>query len=467
MKIFVRNPFFYKTLAVLAVPIALQSMITVGVNMTDNVMLGTLGEVKMSGATLANNFISIFQCCCMGFGMGASVLTSRFWGMKNMDSLKKSVVLMMRGVAVLSTFFALATLLFPSVIMGLFTNDPQVIAAGVDYFMISISNYYLLGFSLTTSLVLRSVGKANIPLFSSIAAFFINVFFNWVFIFGNLGAPRLEVRGAALGTLIARVFEFCFIMGFFFFKEDHIRMKIRDLKMKCKDLLGEYIRIAMPVLVSDTLLGIGNSAVSAVMGHIGATFVAANAITSVTQQLSTVVIQGIAQASCIMTGNTLGEGDADKAQEQGVTFAALGFIIGAVGCLLVLVLKNPIISLYNITEETRLLANQLMDAMGIVIIFQAMNSILTKGLLRGGGDTRFLMVADILFLWCVSIPLGALAGLSWQWSGFAVFICLKLDQFIKAVWCLGRLKSRKWIKKIKPAKEPETGEKTVANIATD
>ena len=108
-----------------------------------------------------------------------------------------------------------------------------------------------------------------------------------------------------------------------------------------------------------------------------------------------------------------------------------------------------------------------MDAMGIVIIFQAMNSILTKGLLRGGGDTRFLMVADILFLWCVSIPLGALAGLSWQWSGFAVFICLKLDQFIKAVWCLGRLKSRKWIKKIKPAKEPETGEKTVANIATD
>ena len=308
MKIFVRNPFFYKTLAVLAVPIALQSMITVGVNMTDNVMLGTLGEVKMSGATLANNFISIFQCCCMGFGMGASVLTSRFWGMKNMDSLKKSVVLMMRGVAVLSTFFALATLLFPSVIMGLFTNDPQVIAAGVDYFMISISNYYLLGFSLTTSLVLRSVGKANIPLFSSIAAFFINVFFNWVFIFGNLGAPRLEVRGAALGTLIARVFEFCFIMGFFFFKEDHIRMKIRDLKMKCKDLLGEYIRIAMPVLVSDTLLGIGNSAVSAVMGHIGATFVAANAITSVTQQLSTVVIQGIAQASCIMTGNTLGEG---------------------------------------------------------------------------------------------------------------------------------------------------------------
>lgn len=451
MKIFVRNRYFYKTLAVLAIPIALQSLVTVGVNMMDNIMLGTLGEVKMSGATLANNFIHIFQCCCMGFGMGASVLTSRFWGMKNMDSLKKSVVLMLRGVFILSSLFALATLFFPAGIMRLFTGEDAVVSSGVAYFMISVPCYYLLGFSLTISLVLRSVGKANVPLISSIFAFFINIFFNWVFIFGNLGAPRLEVKGAALGTLLARTFEFVFIMGYFFFKEKHIQMHIRDLGMKCKDLLGEYIKIALPVLVSDTLLGIGTSAVSAVMGHIGATFVAANAITSVTQQLSTVVIQGIAQASCIMTGNTLGEGDSEKAQQQGITFAALGFIIGVAGCGLVLILKEPIIGLYNITDETRALARQLMDAVGLVIIFQAMNSILTKGLLRGGGDTRFLMIADILFLWCVSIPLGALSGLSWQWSGFAVFICLKLDQFIKAVWCLWRLRSRKWIKKIKPA----------------
>ena len=99
-----------------------------------------------------------------------------------------------------------------------------------------------------------------------------------------------------------------------------------------------------------------------------------------------------------------------------------------------------------------------MDAVGFVVIFQAMNSILTKGLLRGGGDTRFLMVADILFLWCVSIPVGALAGLYFHWSGFAIYICLKLDQFIKAVWCLWRLRSRKWIKKIKPVQQSELTE---------
>ncbi len=438
---------------ILAVPIALQSMITVGVNMMDNIMLGSLGEIKMSGVTLANNFISIYQCCCMGFGMGASVMTSRYWGMKNIASLKKTVSIMFRGVLLLGLAFSIATLLMPSGIMGLFSPEDAVIHAGVSYFMISIPCYLLMGYSMTTSLVLRSVGKANIPLFSSIGAFFINIFFNWVFIFGNLGAPRLEERGAALGTLLARMFEFCFIMGFFFFREKNIRFRLRELWIKCSDILPEYMKIALPVLISDTLLGLGGSVVAIVMGHIGAVFVAANAITAVVQQISTVVIQGVCQASCIMTGNTLGEGNVEKAQRQGVTFAALGFVIGAVGCLLILILKKPIIGLYNITHETKVMAGHLMDAVGFVVIFQAMNSILTKGLLRGGGDTKFLMVADILFLWCASIPIGALAGLYFHWSGFAIYICLKLDQFIKTVWCLFRLHSRKWIKKIRPAEE--------------
>ena len=453
MQIFVREKQFYRNVLAVGGPIAAQSLITVGGNMMDNIMLGRLGEYQMSGATLANQFINIFHICCMGLGMGASVLTSRYWGMKNTESLKKSVVLMHRMMFVLALLFSAATFLFPRGIMGLFSKEDAVITAGTSYFMISIPCFLLLGFSLTTSLVLRSVGKANIALYSSIGAFFINIFFNWVFIFGNLGAPRMEVRGAALGTLIARVFEFCFIMGYFFFRDTSIRMRLGDLKMKCSDLLGEYIRISLPVLVSDTLLGLGNSMVAVVMGHIGAAFVAANAITTVTQQLSTVVIQGISQASCIITGNTLGEGKEDKAQRQGVTFAAIGLLVGILGCLLILILKNPIIGLYEITAQTDALAHQLMDAVGFIIIFQAMNSILTKGVLRGGGDTKFLMVADILFLWCASIPLGALAGLVLHLPAFWIYFFLKIDQFIKAFWCLFRLKSRKWIKKIKPAAE--------------
>ncbi len=442
MQLFVRDKKFYQTLAALALPIAAQQMISVGVNMADNIMLGQLGETAMSSATLANNFISMFQIMCMGFGMGASVLTSRFYGMKERESMKKAVNIMFRLEFVVAMIFSLATAAFSAQIMGMFTNEEAIIQAGCGYLLISIPCYLLNGYALTTSLILRSVGKATVPLISSICSFFINIFFNWVFIFGNLGAPRMEVNGAAVGTLLARIVEFL---------DENIQLRLRDLLMNTKDLYGEYIRISIPVLVSDTLLGLGNMAVATVMGHVGASFVAANAITTVTMQLATVVIQGISQASCTITGITLGEGKYEKAQQQGITFAAIGFLIGAVGCIIILALRGVIIDAYRIQPETKALAYELMDAVAVVVLFQSANSILTKGVLRGGGDTKFLMIADILFLWIGSIPLGALAGLVFHWPGFWIYIMLRIDQFIKAVWCLFRLKSGKWIKKIKSA----------------
>ncbi|SFC86842.1 MATE family efflux transporter [Butyrivibrio sp. YAB3001] len=446
--IFVRDKKFYKTLIAFALPIALQQLITVGVNMADNIMLGQLGEAPMSGATLANNFISIFQIMCMGLGMGASVLVSRFFGMKDKISMKKAVNIMFRLLFLVASAFALATALFPAKIMGLFTTESDVIIKGTGYLLISIPCYYLNGFAMTSSIMLRSVGKANIPLLSSICSFFINIFFNWVFIFGKLGAPEMGVNGAALGTLIARIVEFTVIMGFLFFVDKNIELRLKDLSIPVKDLIPEYIRISIPVLVSDTLLGLGNSAVAVIMGHIGASFVAANSITTVVMQLSTVVIQGICQASCTITGITLGKGEVEKAKQQGYTFAALGFIIGGFGCALILLLSNIIVDAYKIEPETAVLAKDLMHAVALVIWFQAANSILTKGTLRGGGDTKFLMVADIIFLWVCSIPLGALTGLVLKWPGFWVYIMLKIDQFIKCIVCVIRLRSGKWIKKI-------------------
>ena len=448
MKIFVRDKKFYTTLVAFALPIALQQLITVGVNMADNIMLGQLGEAPMSGATLANNFITIFQIMCMGLGMGASVLVSRFFGMKDTLSMKKSVNIMFRILLAVATCFSIATALAPEAIMKMFTSEAEVIRQGTGYLLISIPCYYLNGFALTSSLMLRCVGKATIPLLSSCMSFFINIFFNWVFIFGKLGAPQMGVNGAALGTLLARVVEFSVVFGFMLFKDEKIGLRISDLTLPVRDLLPEYIKISIPVLISDTLLGLGNSAVAVVMGHIGASFVAANSITTVVMSLATVVIQGICQASCSITGITLGRGEIEKAKQQGYTFAALGFLIGGFGCLLILALSNLIVGLYKIEPETAELARDLMHAVALVIWFQAANSILTKGTLRGGGDTKFLMVADIIFLWVCSIPLGALTGLVLKWPGFYVYLMLRIDQFLKCIVCIFRLRSGKWIKKI-------------------
>ncbi len=441
----------YLKMAKIAIPVSLQQLITVGINLMDTIMLSSMGDAQLSASSLAGQFITLFQICCMGIGMGASVLTSRFWGMGEKDSLKKTVTIMLRFLIVFAAVFTVATLAAPSLIMRIYTPDAPLIDYGVVYLKWMIPTYICMGLSLTCTIVLRTVGQVRIPLVCSVVAFFVNVFFNWVFIFGNLGAPRMEIAGAALGTLIARIFELLFICGYFFFVDKRIQYRLRDLFMNCRDLVREYFRVSIPVLISDGLLALGSNAVAMVMGRIGDAFVAANSVITVVQQLSSVLTTGISNASGIITGHTMGEGDYDKAQRQGYTFLLMGFLIGCGAALVIALLRAPIINYYQISEEAKTIAWSLMDAIILIIIFQSMNSILTKGVLRAGGDTKFLMLGDILFLWVASIPLGALAGLVFHWSSFWIYTMLKIDQIIKCVWCFFRLRSGKWLKTIRKA----------------
>lgn len=439
----------YLKMAKIAIPISLQSLITVGINLMDTIMLSKMGDAQISASSLAGQFINLFMICCMGIGMGASVLTSRFWGMQDKHSLKKTITIMLRFVVVFAAIFTAITIISPEWIMRIYSDEAPIITHGVTYLKWMIPTYICTGLSLTCTIVLRTVGQVRIPLYCSISAFFVNVFFNWVFIFGKLGAPRMEIGGAALGTLIARVFELIFICGYFFFIDKRIRYRLKDVFMKCRDLLREYIRISIPVLISDGLLAFGNNTVAMIMGRIGETFVAANSVTMVVQQLSSVLTTGVCNASGIITGHTMGEGDIAKAQRQGYTFLFIGFIIGCFSALVIFLLRGPIINYYDISSEAKAIAWDLMNAIIIINIFQSMNSILTKGVLRAGGDTTFLMAGDILFLWVASIPLGYLAGLKWGLPSFWIYTFLKIDQIIKCVWCYFRLRSGKWLKKIK------------------
>ena len=439
----------YAKMAKIAIPISLQSLITVGINLMDTIMLSKMGDAQISASSLAGQFINLFMICCMGIGMGASVLTSRFWGMQDKHSLKKAITIMLRFVVVFASVFTAITIISPEWIMRIYSDEAPIITHGITYLKWMIPTYICTGLSLTCTIVLRTVGQVRIPLYCSISAFFVNVFFNWVFIFGHLGAPRMEIGGAALGTLIARVFELCFICGYFFFIDKRIRYRLKDIFMKCRDLLGEYIRISIPVLISDGLLAFGNNTVAMIMGRIGETFVAANSVTTVVQQLSSVLTTGVCNASGIITGHTMGEGNIKKAQKQGYTFLFIGFIIGCFSALVIFLLRGPIINYYDISPDAKAIAWDLMNAIIIINIFQSMNSILTKGVLRAGGDTTFLMAGDILFLWVASIPLGYLAGLKWGLPSFWIYTFLKIDQIIKCVWCYFRLRSGKWLKKIK------------------
>ncbi len=444
---------FYKQMLSIAIPVALQQLITVGINLMDTMMLSHMGDAQLSASSLAGQFINMFHIFCMGIGMGASVLTARYWGMKDLHSLRKSITIMMRLGAVFVAGFTIWTIVSPTGVMSMYTTDADIIAYGCQYLYYMIPCFFCMAFSTVCTIVLRTCRQVKIPLVCSVCAFFINIFCNWVFIFGNLGAPRMEIAGAALGTLIARVFELVFICGYFFFVDKRISYRLKHLFMRCGDLAGTYFRTAIPVLISDGLLGLGNNAVSMVMGRIGRTFVAANSVTAVVQQLSTVLIQGVSNASGIITGNTLGEGDIEKTQQQAISFVGVGCMLGIFAAILIQIFKMPLVNFYQVSDETREIALELMNSITIIVVFQAMNSILTKGVLRAGGDTRFLMAGDVLFLWVASVPLGILAGLVLHWPAFWIYMMLKIDQILKCALGLWRLSSGKWMKRIERAKE--------------
>ncbi len=452
-KLYVNDRNFYKKVASIAIPIALQGLITNGVNVMDTIMIGIVGETQLSAVSLANQFINIFHIFCMGIGMGASVLVARYYGMRDNQSLKSTVSIMLRLCLAMSTLFCVATIFLPEQIMKIYTVEEAIISNGARYLEYSVVTYYLLGLSLTCTIVLRNVGQVRIPLYTSIAAFFVNVGANYMFIFGRLGAPRMEVAGAAIGTLIARIFEFSVICGYLFLKDKEICFRIKDLFAPVGKLWKEYIRISIPVLVSDGILALGNNSVAMVIGRLGESFVAANAVTAVTQQLSSVMIQGFSQAGAIVTGYTLGEGNREKAHGQGYAFLGIGIVFGLLAAGIIMLISGPIIRAYNLSPQTQEIAKELMLSICIIVVFQATNSIMTKGVLRGGGDTKMLMLADNIFLWVASVPLGILAGLVLHMPAFWIYFFLKIDQVLKAVWCVIRLKSGKWIKKIKVASE--------------
>ncbi len=449
MRIFVRDKRFYKQALLIALPVVAQQTINMGVNLMDTVMLGALGEVPISGSSLANQFFFIFNVLCLGMGGGAAVMTGQYWGAEDKKSIHKTITLMLRICIAMALIFSCLAFFFPRQILSIYTNEPAVIESGAKYLRIMSLAFLFHGVNLTTIIVLRTVGLARLGFYASCLSFVTNVLGNWILIFGNLGAPRLEIAGAAIATVLARIVEFSVTVGFLLLVDERIGYRWKRFLAKTDPvILREFFHIAVPVIISDGLLTLGNNALAMIMGRMGREMVAAHTITNVVVHLCLLFNMGLASTSSVMTANTVGRGDYDEAMQQGVTFLALSAIIGVFGGILINILKPYVVNFYNVTPETKAIATQLMTVIAFLMVFQAVQSVMTKGVLRGGGDTRFLMIADVLFLWILSVPLGYLAAFAWNLPPYMVYFFLRIDFIAKSIWCIFRLRSGKWVKKV-------------------
>jgi len=440
---------FYRQTIHLLIPVMLQQLITVGVNFLDNLMVGSFGELQIAAASLANQFYSIFQFVCMGLGSGAVVMSSQFWGCGDRESLKTVAAIALRFTAAVSAVFLVVSVVWPQLLLRIYTNDGAVVDAGRTYMRLIGATFLFSGMSSTCTYLLRSTGHVRIPLISSVVSFFLNLFFNWVFIFGMFGMPRLEIVGAAVGTVVARGFEFCMIFGYFVLRDTNFRFRMRDFLARGGALLRQYVRYSLPVIISDTFLGVGLSLASVIIGHISAEFVAANSIVLTATHLITVVNNAMAGASAVVIGNTIGGGDTARAYRQGVAYIVISVAFGVFCSLVIVLLQHPYLTLYAVSEETRSLA---LDFFLFNIIFspiQTLAFVTSKGILRGGGDTKFLMFFDSILVWFLSLPLGALAALVWHLPPFWIFFFLRIEYGAKGILCIIRFFTKKWIRVIR------------------
>lgn len=446
---------FYKKVLLILIPVVLQSCINQGVNMMDTIMVGQLGDAAIAASSQANQFYSLFQIFCMGLSAAGLVLTAQYFGAKDLKTVRRVFDLLLQLVILLGGLFGILTFLFPEQVMAIYVpGKPEIIRLGAQYLRVTALIFIPHGISLVMSNVIRSVGNAKLGLYVSLLSFAVNIGANYVFIFGKLGFPAMGVMGAAVGTLCARIVELIVCAVYLLKIEKVLQYRPTGLfRLPNPELFREFRRLGLPAIISDSLLGFAGTAISMIIGRMSEEVIGAWAIVMVVDRMCSVAIMGATSASGVVVGQTVGEGDFERARKEGWTFFFMSLGLGILAGCLVLLVGEASIGLYNITQGTREVAIIMMEASAIVVCFQAIQSTLSKGVLRGGGDTKFLMVADVLFQWCASIPLGILAGLVWKLDPFWVLIALRIDYFIKSVWLIFRLKSGKWIHKAKKMEE--------------
>lgn len=432
----------------IAVPITLQSLITFAINMMDTVMVGQLGEIPLSAVSISGQIFFVTTILCFGISGGGAVLTSQYWGKNDKEAVSKTLSLILKINIIMGIIVMLLSIMIPGTLLRLYNNDARVIEEGISYLKIAALMYPMFCITTGIAIIFRTVSQIKISVIANCAAFVLNVFFNWVLIFGYLGMPKLGLKGAAIATVIARFVECIIMVSYLLFKDKKIKFKINQLFKFDKLIFKQYLKSGINILISDAILVAGLTSLTMILGRLGPEMIAANSICSIVIQLSTITISGIGNSGLVIIGNTIGEGNVERAKKLSKKFLIISIITGIVAAFIISVTKYIAVDFYNVGQTTKDIAYELMDGAAFIVIFQVPAIVLTKGILRGGGDTKFLLLADVIFLWILSIPLGMIAAFWLKLSPALIYICLKSDEIIKSIWCTFRMFGNKWIKDV-------------------
>lgn len=445
---FVKEKSFYKNFFLLCIPLVLQNMISLGVNLADNIMLGKYAEASLSGVTAVNQIQFVYQNLLMGIGDGMVILASQYWGQKKTGEIKKiSAVAMRTGLTMMLLLFAVVSL-FPEQMVGLFTTDPEIIAEGVAYIRVIRFNYPF--FCLTTLLLatLRVIEVVRIALILSVSTLCINCGINWLLIYGHFGLPRLGVTGAAIGTLTARIVELILLLCFLKRKEKLLNLRIRDYLHLDRIILKDYFRVSLPIIFLQSLWGVNTALQTAILGHLSSSAIAANSMASNLYLMVKTMAVGAASTTNVIIGKAIGEGDEMKVRRYANTMQLMFVCLGIAAGLCLLGLTEPVLSLYSFSPESRRLARAFLHILCVVMAFMCYQMPVNSGIIKGGGDTRYILKLDMISIWGIVIPLSFFVSFVLKAAPEIVVICLNLDQIFKCVPAFIKVNFGHWMKKL-------------------
>ncbi len=438
---------FYGKLAAIAAPIAFQSLMLSLVAACDAFMLGQVEQNQMTAVSLASQIQFVQNMILMAITGAGSILGAQYWGKGDRETMQKLFHLMLRFAGLLSILFFALCELVPGILMMLFTGDAELIAIGSSYLRIAGWSYLITGISQCYIAMMKVTDHVTPSAWISAAAVILNIVFNAVFIFGMLGAPRMEARGAALATTIARVIELllCLIVSA---GAGYIRPALTKLFEGSRQLTLDFGRQCLPLLGGSLLWGVGFTSYTAIIGHMGTDAAAANSVAAVIRDLICCACNGIGSAAGIMVGNALGAGNLERGKEYGIRLVKISYVIGFASTALVLAVTPLVVRMVILTDEARGYLTGMMVIMAFYMIGRCVNTITINGVLDGGGDTIFDMYSLAVCMWGIAIPLALLGAFVFHWHVLLVYACTCLDEVGKIPWVMLRFRKYKWLRNL-------------------
>lgn len=439
---------FIKKAIAIAIPITFQLLLNTTLNFIDILMIGSLGETTIAAVGLANKVFFVFSLLLFGICSGSSILTSQYFGKKDIKSIRRVLGISLVIGLIGSIFFVIPGILCPKLAMNIFTPSTNTIAIGASYLAIVAISYPLTAITNVYTAVLRSVNEVRLPVVISLVSIFINIVLNYTLIFGHFGAPALGVQGAALGTLIARIIECLSILTIIYIKNGPAAAKIKELIDFNKEFTKKFFITVTPVIINEFMWGLGVTMYSLVYGRMGDGAVAAITITQNVEQIITVMFQGIGSATAVILGNELGANKLEKADIHAKYLIVIQLVLSLVMGVVCFLIKMPLIRLFSVSEFVALDISKCLIVFIIYLPFKMFNLVNIVGVLRSGGDTKAALFLDVTGVWIIGIPLAFLGGIFLGLPIYIVYAMVMFEEVYKFILGIRRYRQKKWLKNI-------------------